>query len=137
MFSVCTGQIVITGGLGALGMMIATWLSRTRSSGLELCLLGRSAIPGAAARAAFFPQSAPSGSARPSRLHSEGAGREWGPVITLAKCDIGLRADAAVLAPVSGPLALKGILHAGGVLRVCYYLTSWFCVKVKSFGPCT
>jgi len=94
------GRVAISGGLGALGLLIAQWL--VQQGVQHILLLGRSA--------------------RTSSAASQQLRQVWqGPAqATMAACDAGCAEDmAAVLAPASRPVhlpPLSAVLHAGGVL---------------------
>ncbi|MDH2430801.1 type I polyketide synthase [Sphaerisporangium sp. TRM90804] len=92
------GTILITGGAGALGGMLARHLV-TRHGARHLLLTGRRGpdTPGAAALAAELTA--------------------LGATVTLAACDAGDReALAAVLASVPAEHPLTGVVHAAGLL---------------------
>jgi mycoketide-CoA synthase len=92
------GTVVVTGGTGVLGSLIARHLAGTGGV-RHLLLLGRRGpdAPGAAELAAEL-----------ERLGAE---------VTLAACDTGDRADlAAVLAGVPAEHPVTGVVHAAGVL---------------------
>ncbi len=94
------GRVAISGGLGALGLLIAQWL--VQQGVQHILLLGRSA--------------------RTSYAASQQLRQVWqGPAqATMAACDAGCAEDmAAVLAPASRSVhlpPLSAVLHAGGVL---------------------
>ncbi|WP_216215352.1 KR domain-containing protein [Amycolatopsis aidingensis] len=91
------GAYVITGGLGRLGPLLATWLAEQGASRIVLC--GRGGA-GAEARAAL-------------------AGlRAAGTEIELVRGDIAAPgvAEAVVAAATAGGLTLRGVAHAAGVL---------------------
>ena len=91
------GTVLVTGGLGALGLHVARWLAR--SGAAHLVLTGRrgAATPGAGAAVA--------------ELESLGAR------VTVVAVDVADRAGlAAVLADIPAELPLRGVVHAAGVL---------------------
>ncbi|XXX73393.1 SDR family NAD(P)-dependent oxidoreductase [Sorangium sp. So ce134] len=89
--------VLITGGLGALGLCVARWLWEEHHV-QHLVLLGRGAPQG-------------------ERLAAVEALRERGARVTVAQADV---ADAAavraLLAAVPAELPLRGLIHAAGVL---------------------
>ena len=88
------GTVLVTGGLGALGSLVARHLVRAHGV-RRLVLAGRrgGATPGAEALAREL--------------------RGLGAEVTLAACDVGDRAQVAALLDATGPLA--GVVHAAGV----------------------
>ena len=89
------GQVLVTGGLGDLGLLVGTWLSR-QSGSVHTVLLGRSAHS----------------RQLPSELRfAEGA-------VTVTMADVGCSEDVAALRGTSNGSCqpLSGIMHAGGVL---------------------
>ena len=103
--STCTAaQIIITGGLGALGSLVGTWLlaAMPAQTGTCITLLGRSGRP-----------SQPDISQTLVRAQRQGC-------LRLAMCDIACSADASSEVSASAqswmPPAV-GLIHAGGVLK--------------------
>jgi NADPH:quinone reductase-like Zn-dependent oxidoreductase len=97
-----TGRVVVTGGLGALGSLVARWLA---SNGVrQLHLLGRSGKV----------------AALNSSRSSSGFGelQRSGPSqVIVSQCDASSSADlAAVLASSAQLLPVEAVMHAGGVL---------------------
>ena len=93
------GRIVLTGGLGTLGQLVARWLGQQAASDIQL--LGRSGY-------------APDASLAASSAASLAA-------FTIVKADIGLAEDRALLLDGSSgsgsrPRALQAILHTSGML---------------------
>jgi acyl carrier protein len=88
------GRVLVTGGLGDLGLLVDTWLAQQPA--VHAVLLGRSAhrkpLPAAL-------------------LAAEG-------LVSVAMADVGSASDAAVLECGAGgsQLPLRGIMHAGGQL---------------------
>ena len=99
------GSIVVTGGTGTLGQLVAAFLansSRGSSSSARLQLLGRTGRLGSASEA---------GTLLGSLAHDSSA------VISLSSCDASQAEDAAgALASATAQQQLAGLLHAGGVL---------------------
>lgn len=94
-FSERTGSIVVTGGLGALGTVVAVWLAT--DGGYDLWLLGRSGR---------------SGEQLPEEIYSSTA------QVHCAKCDVSAVEEASYIvaaASASGKV-LRSIMHAGAVL---------------------
>ena len=91
------GSVLITGGLGALGLRVARWL-REEHHVEHLVLVGRRAPEG-------------------ERLSAVEALRAAGARVTVAQADV---ADAsqlrALLAALPAELPLRGVVHAAGVL---------------------
>ena len=106
--STCTAaQIIITGGLGALGSLVGAWLLAAMPALIGTCitLLGRSGRP-----------SQPDISQILVRAQRQGC-------LRLAKCDIACSADASSLmsAPAQSWLPpAVGLIHAGGVLKASF-----------------
>ena len=74
-----SGAVLITGGLGALGALVATWLAN-RSAALRLVLVGRTG------RLPF--------GAEPGPLQELVSGRVGGSMVTLCMGDVASAADA-------------------------------------------
>lgn len=94
-----TGTVLVTGGLGDIGFLVAMWLASSAGGGARIVLLGRS---GRAAKLAAAPP-------------------DLKCVISAAQCDVGSAAEvAALVARLRGEGAppLCGIVHAGGVIMV-------------------
>ncbi len=94
-----TGMVLVTGGLGDIGFLVAMWLARSAGGGARIVLLGRSGR--AAKLAAALP--------------------DMKCVISAAQCDVGSAAEvAALVARLRGEGAppMCGIVHAGGVIMV-------------------
>ena len=113
-------QIIITGGLGALGSLVGAWLlaAMPASTGTCVTLLGRSGRP-----------SQRDTSQTLVRAQQQGC-------LRLAMCDIACSADASSLmsATAQGWLPpASSLIHAGGVLkaspssRICAYFCSLDC----------
>lgn len=94
--SVFSGRAVVTGGLGGLGLLLATWLGEYESTS-ELLLLGRSGI------------------------FADGVQtlRDCPAAVTAMRSDVGAAADVddALRADSSQLMPLSAVFHAGGVLR--------------------
>ena len=97
--------IVVTGGLGGLGLLTACHLSEQEDGGMQLLLLGRSGRSSSAA------------------ADGQGIGAfTWGSgkacQVSMRRCDVGV-ADEAAGAVAVGRLAhpLRALLHAGGILE--------------------
>lgn len=90
-----TGSIVVTGGLGALGTMVAVWLAT--DGGYDLWLLGRSGR---------------SGEQLPEEIYNSTA------QVHCAKCDVSAVEEASYIVAASGSTGkvLRSIMHAGAVL---------------------
>lgn len=96
------GLVVVTGGLGGIGMLLGSWLIKQQPTApaLRVALLGRSGLFGST----------------PAELLLSNA-----PVIA-ARCDASIAEDVAAAlaglraAPGSASVPLRGILHASGVL---------------------
>jgi short-subunit dehydrogenase len=94
-----TGVVVITGGLGALGQLLCSWL--VQAGVCHVVLLGRTAKLGVSQQ---------------QHLHSA-MGSDT-TCVTVLQADSSSRADVAgVLAAVCDEQPLLAVLHAGGVLR--------------------
>ncbi|BDA51455.1 probable oleandomycin polyketide synthase, modules 5 and 6 [Coccomyxa sp. Obi] len=98
------GAHVITGGLGSLGVLVATWLIQQQPAGSHLgnalILLGRTGRGNSAERVLM------------SACHSP-------CIITIGRCDAGSSADATYALALSDQVArqpCRGFIHAGGVL---------------------
>lgn len=88
-----SGSVLITGGLGGLGMLSATWLQR-QHEGRHLVLLGRS-----------------------GRSSSAAAALTAGGWVTMARADVATAEEAAAaVALATRQQGLGAVLHAGGVL---------------------
>ena len=122
--SAADGLWVISGGMGALGMLSARWLS---SVGLRrLVLLGRSGLAegagssASAVYAASLPAPSPTTDTAGMMAEATVHGR-WAAAVTMAKCDAAALADVGGIALGSQASALGmpvvGVLHAGGLLR--------------------
>lgn len=103
------GDVVITGGLGALGVLLATWsasLSDSMSDSGRVRLLSRSgrAAPGQAA-----------GCSLQSLL--QGGSSDNAPQIVMDRCDAALAEEAAYV--MGGNQTAGTLLHAAGVVKVC------------------
>ena len=86
-----SGRVLVSGGLGDLGLLVGAWLAA--QPGLHTVLLGRTAhkpLPAAL-------------------LSSSG-------LVTAAAADVGCREDVAALGSSSSGAPLHSIMHAGGVL---------------------
>lgn len=91
------GTVLITGGLGALGLRIANWLWQEHRVG-HLLLIGRRAPGGGA-------------SEEIARLEQQGA------KITIARVDVtDLVAIREIVAIIPDDMPLRGVVHAAGVL---------------------
>ncbi len=97
------GPVVVTGGLGTLGQIVASWMAQQQVAALQL--LGRSGRFAAASPELLQPGSA-----------------AYSAAVTIAQCDssiaedvLGLLAGLAAAAQ-SGGHPVQGIMHAGGVL---------------------
>lgn len=90
------GRVLVTGGLGDLGLLVGTWLAQQPA--VHAVLLGRTA------------HSKPP----PAALLAAGG------LVSVAMADVGSVSDAAVLESSVGgsQLPLRGIMHAGGQLRM-------------------
>eukprot|EP00803_Ostreobium_quekettii_P000409 evm.model.scf_315.2 EVM.evm.TU.scf_315.2 scf_315:16736-21153(+) len=88
-----TGTVVITGGLGSLGLLLATWFARRGSS--RLCLLGRQ-----------------------GRVIGKGLLPVLGSVseVIVANCDVSREADLPMVHGGNG-FGVETVIHASGVLR--------------------
>lgn len=90
------GTYLITGGLGALGLLAARWL--VEAGATHLLLLGRSQ-PNAAAQATLTEL------------------RQLGATVTIAQVDVADAGQmAAVLRTIDAAFPLRGVIHAAGVL---------------------
>ncbi len=91
------GAYVVTGGLGGVGLHIARWIAAAGAR--RLVLAGRREPSGAAAAAIEEI-------------------RRGGTEVLIAQCDVAERADVAraVATATAGDVALRGIVHAAGVL---------------------
>nr|WRX36515.1 hypothetical protein [Cystobacterineae bacterium] len=92
-----TGTVLVTGGLGALGLHVARWLASEGTA--HLVLTGRRGLetPGAAEAVAEL--------------------EKLGARVTVAAVDVAdKQALAAVLRAVPAELPLRGVIHAAGVL---------------------
>ncbi len=97
------GSIVITGGTGTLGQMVAAFLAsgHSGSGSTHLQLLGRSGRLGSSSEASALMGSLSSSSA----------------ALTVSSCDAAQSEDAAAtMAAATAQHQLAGLLHAGGVL---------------------
>ena len=111
---------LISGGLGSLGVLIASWLAGQGQD--HIVLLGRSG------RAAEQPDAAPA-------VLSGSTGAQ----VAMARCDTSLAAevaglDAACLAAGALP-ALAGIINAGGVLVDSIFTSQTATSERTSFAP--
>ncbi|WP_437758348.1 SDR family NAD(P)-dependent oxidoreductase [Sorangium sp. So ce1389] len=92
------GTVLVTGGLGALGLEVSKWLVR-EGRAKHLVLMGRSA-PGAEAESAI------------------GWMREAGATVEVALGDVGdAESLGGVLSRIPEERALRGVVHAAGVLQ--------------------
>ncbi|WP_437512398.1 SDR family NAD(P)-dependent oxidoreductase [Sorangium sp. So ce1099] len=92
------GTVLVTGGLGALGLEVSKWLVR-EGRAKHLVLMGRSA-PGAEAESAI------------------GWMREAGATVDVAQGDVGdAESLGRVLSRIPEERALRGVVHAAGVLQ--------------------
>jgi len=91
------GTVLITGGLGALGLLTAGWLVEAKGA-RHLILLGRSAPTG-------------------ERLEAVEALRASGATVTVASADISDRGRLAeIIGGIDPEHPLRGVVHAAGVL---------------------
>ncbi|CAL8465604.1 g5140 [Coccomyxa elongata] len=98
------GVHVITGGLGSLGVLVASWLTQQEPAGSDLgnalILLGRTGRGNGAERVLMSAGDSPS-------------------VVTIGRCDAGSSSDAAYAIALCDQVAkqpCRGFIHAGGVL---------------------
>ncbi|XXX76158.1 SDR family NAD(P)-dependent oxidoreductase [Sorangium sp. So ce134] len=95
--SAAEGTVLITGGLGALGLHVARWLWEEHRVG-HLLLVGRSAPEG-------------------ERLAEVERLRAAGAAVTVAQADVGEARDVErLLASIPAERPLRGVVHAAGVL---------------------
>ena len=94
------GAVVITGGLGGLGMLTAAWMQQqSQQPGQHLVLLGRSGRSSSADAAAAAVTSSAS------------------CLVSMTRCDVAAAEEAAAaVAAASRHHSLQAVLHAGGVL---------------------
>lgn len=101
-----SSSILITGGTGALGLLVASWLVGQQGVG-QLLLLSRTGKPGAA------PANTPAGRQLQALLTSNAA-------VSIVAADTAAAADsAAAVAAIREQLGavLMGVVHAAGVLE--------------------
>jgi NAD(P)-dependent dehydrogenase (short-subunit alcohol dehydrogenase family) len=91
------GQVVVTGGLGTLGLLVARWLAAQGAA--HVVLLGRSGRAGAPA-------------AELLQLLGGGCPAE----VQVVQADMGSAADVAAVLGGGGGLPVLAVMHAGGVL---------------------
>ena len=92
MSPVCSGEAVITGGLGGLGRLAATWLLQRTDAPPPTLLLSRTG--------------------RPSSSQGMAALFEAASYISAARCDVSVRSEVALCSA----RRMEVLLHAGGVL---------------------
>ena len=97
--STVADRVVITGGLGDLGLLVGGWLAQ-QPAACSVQLVARSPH----SKAALVPRLAAAGS----------GGSGGGGAVTVSMADLGCSEDVAALR-AGAPLA--GVMHAGGVLR--------------------
>jgi NAD(P)-dependent dehydrogenase (short-subunit alcohol dehydrogenase family) len=94
------GAVVVTGGLGMIGSLVASWLARQQVP--HVVLLGRSGRPGAVSGAVV--QLAAHGNGSAAAFH-------------MLRCDAASAEEvAAVAAAVTRGRKLQGVVHSGGML---------------------
>jgi hypothetical protein len=108
--SLSPGSIVITGGTGALGLLVASWLVGSQGS-RELVLVGRSGR-------AVQPASC-SASASPTQRQLQALLSGSAAVITVIAADTAAASDSAGVfaAVLDSGSCLAGVVHAAGVLE--------------------
>jgi acyl carrier protein len=106
------GRYLITGGLGGLGLRLASWLADCGARHIDL--IGRTALPPRDRWDGLDPQDPAAGRAR-AVLALEARGVR----ITTAAVDVGDRAALAawLRASAVGRPPLRGIVHAAGILH--------------------
>lgn len=122
----CTGDVMITGGLGALGALVASWSAQLLHDGRQtLRLLSRSGRPSPSQlQRGGFLHGLLSGAAgsmtyggRSGASHGGGGGS--GVMVTLERCDASAVEDAAAVMR-RGARPVGTLLHAAGVLQVSH-----------------
>lgn len=97
------GKVVVTGGLGSLGLLVALWLlERQQCSGMELHLLGKSGRGGP-----------------PEILASILEGDDC---VTLSRCDVSCHAEAAALLHDRIQANVQSSRHIKRQWNLMYYL---------------
>jgi yersiniabactin nonribosomal peptide/polyketide synthase len=91
------GSVLVTGGLGDLGLLVCAWLTQRGGAAAHVWLVGRSG------RAPAWPASS-SPQVYPSSA------------ITAVRCDAGCADETGTL--VAAASAIQSVLHSGGVLQV-------------------
>jgi hypothetical protein len=89
-----SGQVVITGGMGQLGVLVAAWLIEQGACNVQL--IGRSAAAVGLPVQLVFSHEA---------------------VVSVAMADIGIAADMAGVMTAAAPVPVTAIIHSGGALR--------------------
>ena len=111
------GDVLITGGLGALGTLVAVWIAAGQGGGgsssgrSAIRLLGRSGRPDRRALQPGTPL---------HRLVTAGSGGRRDPpamLVTMARCDAA-SAEEASAATTHSEQPLATFLHAAGILQV-------------------
>ena len=113
------GTILVTGGLGDIGLLVGMWAAQ--NSGARVWLLGRNPRSGSLAAAIQL----------------------GGAVVNTAQCEVSSRGDVVALVRMlaaAGEPPVTGIIHAGGVIKVrtmlCSSVVEYCLVQLQKLASC-